>query len=63
MDLCYQSQERKMAESRKKPIRLKPLSLHPLTPEQALSAFMRVNPKRILAAERRAAKKRGHEKS
>ncbi len=38
--------------------RLKPLSLYPLTPEQALSAFMRVNPKRVQAAERKAQKRK-----
>jgi len=38
--------------------RRRPLSLYPLTPEQALSAFMKVDPKRIKAAERRAKKKR-----
>jgi len=37
------------------------LSMHPLTPEQALSAFMQVDPKKVLAAERKAKKKRrGH---
>ncbi len=52
-----------MSESRKKPNRLKPLSLHPLTPEQALSAFLRVNPKRVRAAEQQALKDRRREKS
>ncbi len=47
-----------MLAGRKKRDRLKPLSLHPLTPEQALSAFMRVDPKRVLAAERRVLKKK-----
>ena len=38
--------------------RLKPLSLYPLTPEQALSAFMRVDPKTVKRAmERRKRKK------
>jgi len=37
----------------------KPLtvSLYPLTTEQALSAFLRVDPKKVKAAERRARKK------
>ena len=37
--------------------RLKPISLHPLTPEQALSAFMRVDPRSIKRAERKAERK------
>jgi len=37
--------------------RLKPLSLYPLTPELALSAFMQVDPKKVKAAERRVQKK------
>jgi hypothetical protein len=44
--------------SQKKSDRLKPLSLYPLTPEQALGAFMRTNPKKVKAAEREAQKKR-----
>ncbi len=46
-----------MAMLRKKSDRLKPLSLYPLTPEQALSAFMRTDPKKVKAAEQRAKKK------
>jgi hypothetical protein len=38
--------------------RLKPLSLHPLTPEQALLAFMLTDPKKIKAAERKAQKRK-----
>ena len=34
----------------KKPDRLKPLSLYPLTPEKALGAFMRVKPKKVKKA-------------
>ncbi len=34
--------------------RLKPLSLHPLTPEQALRAFLRTDPAKVKAAERKA---------
>ncbi len=33
----------------KSPHTLKPLSLHPLSPEEALRLFMRVKPKRIEA--------------
>ena len=37
------------------------VSMHPLTPEQALSAFMQVDPSKVQAAERKAQKKRrGH---
>ncbi len=44
-----------MAEEKKqkrptKPDRLKPLSLHPLTPEKALQAFMRVKRKKVTKA-------------
>ena len=46
-----------MSESRKKPNRLKPISLHPLTPEQALSAFMRVDSGKVKMAEQKAQKK------
>ena len=38
--------------------RVKPLSLYPLTPERALSAFMRTDPAKVKAAERRAKKQR-----
>ncbi len=38
--------------------RLKPLSLHPLTPEEALGAFMRVDAAKVFAAEQKAQKKR-----
>ena len=34
--------------------RLKPISLYPLTPEQALRAFLRTDPKKVWAAERKA---------
>jgi hypothetical protein len=33
------------------------VSLYPLTPERALSAFMQVDPKKVKAAERKAQKK------
>jgi hypothetical protein len=33
--------------------RLKPLSLYPIKPEQALAAFMKVDRKRVLRNERR----------
>lgn len=36
--------------------RLQPLSLHPLTPEKALAAFMKVDPKKV---ERRFERERG----
>jgi hypothetical protein len=45
------------SKPKSKPNRLKPLSLYPLTPEQALSAFMRTDPAKVKAAERRAQKK------
>jgi hypothetical protein len=48
--------KQKMAKV-KKPKRLKPISLYPLKPEQALSAFMRIDPERIKSAERRVRKK------
>jgi hypothetical protein len=40
----------------KKPKRkyAKPISLYPLKPEDALSAFMKVNPKKVIAREKRA---------
>jgi hypothetical protein len=41
--------------------RLKPLSLHPLTLEQALSAFMRVNPKKVTKAMERKRQKKQRE--
>ena len=41
-----------------KKTRLKPISLYPLRPEQALSAFMEIDPKRIKTAERKAQKRR-----
>lgn len=42
--------------------RLKPLSLYPLRPEQALSAFMEIDSRRIRAAERKAQKQRRKER-
>jgi hypothetical protein len=42
----------------KKPDRLKPLSLYPLLPEQALLAFLRTDPKKVRAAERKMQKKK-----
>ena len=38
--------------------RLKPLSLYPLTPEKALSAFMRVKPKKLKTQEHQATLKK-----
>ena len=52
-----------MGDSQSKPKKAKPgpkpvtVSLYPLTPERALSAFMRVDPKKVKAAERRVQKK------
>lgn len=37
-----------MKKSKKKPKRLKPLSLYPLKPEKALEAFMKIKPKKSL---------------
>lgn len=37
---------------------LKPISLYPLTPEQALSAFMKVDPQKVKAAESKMKGKR-----
>jgi len=37
--------------------RLPRISLYPLSPEEAISALMKVNPKRIRAAEKRAGKR------
>ena len=53
----------KKLERQTKSDRLKPLSLHPLTTKQALSAFMRVDRKRVQAAERRALRKKGYERA
>jgi hypothetical protein len=39
-------------------IRLPRISLYPLTPEEAISASMKVDPKRVRRAEKRAAKKK-----
>ncbi len=50
-----------MSEPHKKPNRLKPLSLHPLTPEKALSAFMRVKPKKVKKAAEQKAKRKNAE--
>mgnify|MGYP001557917611 CR=1 FL=1 len=41
-----------------KKTRLKPISLYPLRPEQALSAFMQIDPKRIKVKEKKAQKQR-----
>lgn len=38
--------------------RLKPLSFYPLTPEKALSAFMRVKPKKVTKATERDTQKK-----
>lgn len=32
----------------------KPVSLYPLKPEEALSAFMKVNPKKVIAREQKS---------
>ncbi len=45
-------------QKKRNPNRLKPTSLHPLTPEQALEAFMRVDRKKIMVRERKAKKGR-----
>ena len=37
--------------------RLKPLSLYPMTPEKALSAFMRVKPKKATMGVRKVKRK------
>ena len=38
--------------------RLPRISLYPLTPEEAMSACMKVDPKRVMKAEKDAAKKK-----
>jgi hypothetical protein len=38
--------------------RLPRISLYPLTPEEAISACMKVDPKRVVGAEKRASKKK-----
>jgi hypothetical protein len=38
--------------------RLPKISLYPLTPEEAISASMKVDPKRVIKAEKRANKKK-----
>lgn len=38
--------------------RLKPLSLYPLKPAQALSAFMEIDPRKIKMAEEKAKRKK-----
>ncbi len=42
---------------KRKTDRLRPISLHPLTTEQALGAFMRVDRKKIIVRKRKAQKK------
>jgi len=49
--------EDKKQKQSKKPDRLKPLSLYPLTPEQAMGAFMRVKPKKAALKARGTKKK------
>lgn len=49
--------DKRKPKAKGKSDRLKPLSLYPLTPEEALSAFMRTDPKKVKAAERKAQKK------
>ena len=47
-----------MPGKKRRPKIPKPISLYPLTPEQALYAFMKIDPERIKAAERRTKKRR-----
>jgi len=47
-----------MKKQKKIKDRLPRISLYPLTPEEAISLSMRIDPKRILAAEKRAKKKK-----
>lgn len=49
--------EEKKQTRRKQSDRLKPLSLHPLTPEKAFSVFMQVKPKKIKGTVTRKIKK------
>jgi hypothetical protein len=44
--------KQKKTEAKKKEY-AKPVSMYPLKPEEALSAFMRVNPKKVMARERK----------
>jgi hypothetical protein len=46
-----------MKKSKKKE-RLKPISLYPLSPEEAILAFMKTDPKPIFEAEKRERKRR-----
>ena len=39
--------------------RLQPLSMYPLTPEEALTAFMEIDKKKLLRAEKKEKKKAG----
>ena len=41
-----------MKENKKRKKRAKPLSLYPLKPEAALSAFMKIDKKKLLKAEK-----------
>ncbi len=45
------------AEKKRQRKYAKRISLYPLKPEEALSAFMNVNPKKIIAREKRAKSK------
>ena len=38
--------------------RLRPVSLYPLTPEEAISACLKVDPKRVIRAEKATSKKK-----
>ncbi|MCK4431686.1 MAG: hypothetical protein KAW19_10355 [Candidatus Aminicenantes bacterium] len=45
--------KRKKKSSKK---RMQPLSMHPLKPEEALTAFMKIDKKKLLRAEKKAKK-------
>lgn len=48
----------KMRERKKPGPKPLTVSLYPLTPEQALSAFLKVNPAKVKAAEQKAREKK-----
>jgi len=47
-----------MLDKKRSPKILRPISLYPLNTEQALSAFMKIDPEKIKVTERRVKKKR-----
>jgi hypothetical protein len=61
MRAISQSREGKDMNKRKTKVkdRLPRISFYPLTPEEAMSALMKVDPKRVRAAEKRAKVKEG----